>query len=167
MKDLIDIQQLSVEDIDGLIKTALDIIDDPEKYAEKCKRKKLATLFYEPSTRTRLSFESAMLELGGSILPGITRNSVIRLAKDFGIKVEERKLALEEVVEALEADKLEEAFGTGTAAVISPVGELYFGEERHVINGGKMGELSSKLYDVITGIQYGELEDPYGWRVDL
>ncbi len=106
-------------------------------------------------------------ELGGSILPGITRDSVIKLAKDMGVKVEERKISLDEVLEALEAGKMDEAFGTGTAAVISPVGELYFGEKRHLINGGEMGEFSSKLYDTITGIQYGEIEDPYGWRVKL
>ncbi len=68
MRDLIDIMELSAEEIDGLIKTALDIIANPGKYAESCKRKKLATLFFEPSTRTRLSFEAAMLELGGSVI---------------------------------------------------------------------------------------------------
>ena len=68
MRSLIDILDLSVEELDGLIATACDIIADPDKYAEKCKRKKLATLFYEPSTRTRLSFEAAMLELGGSVI---------------------------------------------------------------------------------------------------
>ena len=85
----------------------------------------------------------------------------------MGVKVEERKISLDEVLEALESGKMDEAFGTGTAAVISPVGELYFGEKRHLINGGEMGEFSSKLYDTITGIQYGEIEDPYGWRVRL
>ena len=68
MNGLIDIQQLTTDEIEGLIKNALDIIADPEKYAQKCRGKKLATLFYEPSTRTRLSFEAAMLELGGSVL---------------------------------------------------------------------------------------------------
>ena len=68
MNHLIDIMQLSTADIDGLIETALDIIADPDKYAESCKRKKLATLFFEPSTRTRLSFEAAMYELGGQVL---------------------------------------------------------------------------------------------------
>ncbi len=75
MKDLINILDLSVEDIDELISTANDIIDNPEKYAEKCKGKKLATLFYEPSTRTRLSFEAAMYELGGSVLGFSEANS--------------------------------------------------------------------------------------------
>ena len=68
MKDLIDIQELSVSEIDELIETAEDIINNPEKYSEKCRGKKLATLFYEPSTRTRLSFEAAMMELGGNVL---------------------------------------------------------------------------------------------------
>ena len=68
MRSLIDIADLSVEEIDDLIAKAEDIIADPDKYAEKCRRKKLATLFYEPSTRTRLSFESAMIELGGSVI---------------------------------------------------------------------------------------------------
>lgn len=68
MRSLLDIADLSVEEIDGLIATAEDIIANPDKYAEKCRRRKLATLFYEPSTRTRLSFESAMLELGGQVI---------------------------------------------------------------------------------------------------
>ena len=68
MRSLIDIRELSVEEIDSLIETALDIIDNPQKYSEKCKGKKLATLFFEPSTRTRLSFEAAMYELGGNVL---------------------------------------------------------------------------------------------------
>ena len=75
MKSLIDILDLSVEEIDGLIATACDIIAHPDDYAERCKRKKLATLFFEPSTRTRLSFEAAMLELGGSVIGFSTANS--------------------------------------------------------------------------------------------
>ena len=85
----------------------------------------------------------------------------------MNVPVEERKISLQEVLQALESGKMEEAFGTGTAAVISPVGELYFGGKTHVINGGEMGELSKKLYDTLTGIQYGELDDPFGWRVKL
>ena len=68
MRSVIDILDLSTEEIDNLIHTACDIIDNPDKYAEKCKRKKLATLFFEPSTRTRLSFEAAMYELGGNVI---------------------------------------------------------------------------------------------------
>ena len=75
MKNLIDIMELSTEEIDGLIKTALDIIENPDKYAESCKRKKLATLFFEPSTRTRLSFEAAMYELGGNVIGFSEANS--------------------------------------------------------------------------------------------
>ena len=68
MRSLIDIRDLSTQEIDELIKTACDIIENPEKYSEKCRGKKLATLFFEPSTRTRLSFEAAMYELGGNVL---------------------------------------------------------------------------------------------------
>lgn len=75
MKHLIDILDLSTEEIDGLLETANDIIENPDKYAEKCKRKKLATLFFEPSTRTRLSFEAAMMELGGNVLGFSEANS--------------------------------------------------------------------------------------------
>ena len=75
MKHLIDIQDLSVEEIDDLIKVANDIIDNKEKYSQKCNGKKLATLFFEPSTRTRLSFESAMMELGGNVLGFADSNS--------------------------------------------------------------------------------------------
>lgn len=75
MKNLIDIMELSTQEIDKLIETALDIIENPDKYAESCKRKKLATLFFEPSTRTRLSFEAAMLELGGSVIGFSEANS--------------------------------------------------------------------------------------------
>ena len=101
--------------------------------------------------------------LSGSILPGITRDSVIRLLKHWNIPVSERKISIEELYEAYEDGVLEEAFGTGTAAVISPIGELYW-EGKHIyINDGKTGELSRRIYDTITGIQYGRLEDPFNW----
>lgn len=102
-------------------------------------------------------------ELGGSILPGITRKSAIEIAKDWGYKVSERKLSIEEVAKAYEEGRLVEAFGTGTAAVISPIGLLKWGDDLMEINGGKIGELSQKMYDTITGIQYGTVEDRYGW----
>lgn len=105
--------------------------------------------------------------LEGSILPGITRDSVIRLARDFGIPVEEQKITIDEVTNAICQNRMSEAFGTGTAAVISPVGELFYNEKNYIINGGQMGPLSGKLYDTLTGIQYGELEDPHNWIVPL
>ena len=106
--------------------------------------------------------------LTGSILSGITRDSTIRIVKDWGIKVSERSLSIDEVIRAAKDGSLKEAFGTGTAAVISPVGQITYEGEDHIIAGGKMGRLSQRLYDEIVAIQYGEKEDPYGWveRID-
>lgn len=103
--------------------------------------------------------------LNGSILDGITRNTVIHLLKDWGIPVVERRLSIQELHEAHLEGKLEEAFGTGTAAVISPIGELNWQENKMVIHNGETGELAKKLYDTITGIQNGTVSDPYGWNV--
>ena len=105
--------------------------------------------------------------LNGSILDGITRNSVLTLLRHWGFEVEERRISIDELVAAHKAGKLEEAFGTGTAAVISPVGELNYQDEVMVINDGKIGELSQKVYDTITGIQMAKLDDPFGWVVDI
>ena len=105
--------------------------------------------------------------LNGSILPGITRNSVIEVCKSWGYEVEERKVSAEELLQAQKDGTLEECFGTGTAAVISPVGKLRYVDEVMTINGGKIGELSQKLYDTITGIQTGILPDERGWRVKV
>lgn len=105
--------------------------------------------------------------LNGSILPGITRNSTIQLCKDWGYEVEERKISAEELLEAQRNGTLEECFGTGTAAVISPVGKLRYQDDVMIINGGQIGELSQKLYDTITGIQTGILPDEKGWRVKV
>ncbi len=102
-------------------------------------------------------------KLNGSILSGITRDSTIQLAKDMGIKVEEKHILLEELIEAQEKGRLQESFATGTAAVISPVGKLGYKDKEYLINGGKMGEVASRMYDTLTGIQYGEIEDPHGW----
>lgn len=101
--------------------------------------------------------------LEGSVLPGVTRDSIIHILKDWGYKVEERELSVDELMEAGRNGKLKEAFGTGTAAVISPVGQLYYKGEEIVINDFKTGELTQKLYDTLTGIQWGRLEDKYGW----
>lgn len=105
--------------------------------------------------------------LNGSILPGITRNSTIQLCKDWGYDVEERKISADELLEAQRNGTLEECFGTGTAAVISPVGKLRYQDDVMIINEGKIGELSQKLYDTITGIQTGTLPDEKGWRVKV
>lgn len=102
-------------------------------------------------------------QLGGTILAGITRDSVIHLARDWGMKVVERKISMDEVIEAWEKGNLREAFGTGTAAVISPIGSITHNEKNIIINDGKIGTLSRKLYDTITGIQYGEKQDKFGW----
>ena len=105
--------------------------------------------------------------LNGSILPGITRNSVLQLCRDWGYDVEERKISAQELLDAQKNGTLEECFGTGTAAVISPVGKLRYVDEVMTINGGNIGELSQKLYDTITGIQTGILPDNKGWRVKV
>ena len=105
--------------------------------------------------------------LNGSILDGITRNSVLTVLRHWGVPVEERRVSIDELVEAHHNGTLEEAFGTGTAAVISPIGELSYHDEKFVINEGKIGELSAKVYETITGIQNGKIEDPFGWLVSL
>ena len=105
--------------------------------------------------------------LNGSILDGITRSSIIQLLQSWDIPVEERTIAIEELYEAGRNGSLEEAFGTGTAAVISPIGELNWKDDKLAINGGRTGELSQKLYDTLTGIQKGVLPDPFGWMVEI
>jgi len=105
--------------------------------------------------------------LSGSILPGITRNSVITLCKDWGLEVEERKISVDELIEAQKSGKLEECFGSGTAAVISPVGTLRYKDDVMQIGDGTTGQLSQKLYDTVTGIQNGTVEDKFGWVVNV
>ena len=101
--------------------------------------------------------------LTGSILPGITRKSCIEVLKTLGYKVNERLLSVDELISALKEGRLEEAWGCGTAAVVSPIGKLAYGEEEFVIGGGKIGELTQKLYDILTGIQWGKVEDTFNW----
>ena len=101
--------------------------------------------------------------LTGSILPGITRKSCIEVLKNMGYDVEERLVALDELVIALQEGRLEEAWGCGTAAVVSPIGALAVGDREYEIGGGKIGEVTAKLYDILTGIQWGRIDDPYGW----
>jgi len=105
--------------------------------------------------------------LGGSILPGVTRNSVITLARYLGTNVVERPISIEEVIKTSENGSLKEAFASGTAAVISPVGNIYFRDKEYAINGGKTGALAEKLYNEILKIQYGMVEDPFGWRIKI
>jgi len=101
--------------------------------------------------------------LEGTILPGVTRDSVIHLARDWKIKVFERRISIDEIFKTAKEGKLKEAFGSGTAAVISPVGKIQYNNDRIIINKGKIGPLSQKLYDELTGIHYGEKADKFGW----
>ena len=101
--------------------------------------------------------------LVGSILPGITRKSIIEILKDAGIPVEERRLSVDELVAAMQDGSLEEAWGCGTAAVVSPIGEIAYDGKKYSINEGKIGELTQWLYDELTGIQWGKKEDKFGW----
>ncbi|MFB1049442.1 branched-chain amino acid aminotransferase [Paraliobacillus sp. JSM ZJ581] len=105
--------------------------------------------------------------LNGSILEGVTRNSVIQLLKYWNVPVIERAIAMDEIYQAHRAGKLEEAFGTGTAAVISPIGTLAWNKEILEINNNKTGDISKKLYDTLTGIQYGKQEDVFDWVIQL
>jgi branched-chain amino acid aminotransferase len=101
--------------------------------------------------------------LAGTILSGRTRLTVLEIAKDLGLKAVERRITIQEVFEAHEKGELQEVFGAGTAAVISPVGELTWKGKTIVINDNKTGPTAQKLFDTITGIQYGKIEDKYGW----
>ena len=105
--------------------------------------------------------------LAGTILPGVTRNSVIKLAGYLGTTVVERPISIQEVIAATENGTLKEAFASGTAAIISPVGQLSFRNKEYLINGGKTGPLAEKLYNEILQIQYGMKKDPFGWRVKI
>lgn len=107
--------------------------------------------------------------LRGTILPGVTRDSVLTLLRERGHRVEERRIAIDEIVEAIEGGDLTEAFGAGTAAIVAPVGRLAYRDEVLTINDNMPGPLTRELYDLITGIQHGEVEDVHGWNrvVDL
>ena len=101
--------------------------------------------------------------LNGSILPGITRDSIITVARALGYEVEEKRLAIADIFADAKAGKLTEAFGTGTAAVISPVGTLAWKDEVLTVGDGSIGPVAQKLYDTLTGIQYGRVADEHGW----
>ena len=106
-------------------------------------------------------------QLLGSVLPGITRKSAIEICKKKGYKVSQRKISIEEIAEAYDNGKLDEVFGTGTAAVISPVGHLKWGDKVMEINNNKIGPVSQMLYDTMTGIQWGKIPDEFGWIVKI
>ena len=106
-------------------------------------------------------------DLNGSVLDGITRRSCIQLLKDWGYEVEERRISAEELFEAARNGAMEEAWGTGTAAVVSPIGELAEGDEKVIINNNEIGPVTQKLYDELTGIQWGRNADPHDWIMKL
>jgi branched-chain amino acid aminotransferase len=105
--------------------------------------------------------------LAGTILPGITRDSVIRLAESWGVKVSERRLSMDEIMAAIAGGTLAEAFASGTAAIVSPVGQIYYRGVEYPIAGGKTGALTERLYNEILQIQYGMKGDPFGWSVKI
>jgi len=111
----------------------------------------------------KINGEIVTPELTGSVLPGITRKSCLQILKEWGYKVTERLISVDELIEAAENGALEEAWGTGTAAVISPIGHLYYKGVDHVVANNKIGPLAQKLYDELTGIQWGKRVDTRNW----
>ncbi len=106
-------------------------------------------------------------DLEDTILPGVTRRSILTLARDMGMEIEERHIAIDELVAYAESGELQEAFGTGTAAVVSPVGELAYRDKHMVIGGGKIGDITMRFYNTLTGIQWGRLPDAHGWTKEV
>ncbi|MCR5448486.1 MAG: branched-chain amino acid aminotransferase [Solobacterium sp.] len=106
-------------------------------------------------------------KLTGSILPGITRKSIVEMLKNEGYKVEERLLSVDELAQSMADGTLEEAWGCGTAAVVSPIGELCYKDKVYTVNEGRIGELTQHLYDTLTGIQWGKAEDTYNWTLKI
>ncbi len=115
----------------------------------------------------KIAGEIVTPKLTGSILPGITRKSCIEVLKDEGYPVSERLISVDELGEALNSGKLEEAWGCGTAAVVSPIGELCYKDKKFIINNGKIGPVTQHLYDTLTGIQWGKTEDKFGWTYPI
>jgi branched-chain amino acid aminotransferase len=105
--------------------------------------------------------------LGGSILPGVTRNSIIQIARSWNISVSERPVSIDEILDTSSNGTLKEAFASGTAAIVSPIGKISYRERAIIINEGKTGNFTEKLYNEILQIQYGEKDDPFGWRVPV
>ena len=115
----------------------------------------------------KISGEIVTPALGGTILPGVTRDSVITLCKDMGMKVSERSVTIDEVVKAAQSGALEEVFGSGTAAVISPVSQFRFQNRDYMVADGKTGPTAHRLFDEITGMQLGKKPDKFGWVVNI
>jgi branched-chain amino acid aminotransferase len=111
----------------------------------------------------RIEDEIITPELKGTVLPGVTRDSVIQMAKHWGLKTSERDITIEEVVEAADKGSLQEMFGSGTAAVISPVGMFRYKDKNYQVADGQAGEISQRLFDEISGMQVGKRPDPFGW----
>jgi branched-chain amino acid aminotransferase len=105
--------------------------------------------------------------LTGTILPGVTRDSVIRLAGSWGVKVSERRLSMDEIMAAIAGGTMREAFASGTAAIVSPVGQICYREKEYPIGDGRTGRLTERLYNEILQIQYGMKDDPFGWRLKI
>ncbi len=115
----------------------------------------------------RIGDEIVTPDLSGSILPGITRKSCLEVLRNEGYKVSERRIAVDELVEAMENGTLKEAWGCGTAAVVSPIGELSYNGKKYTVNNFEIGEVTQHLYDTLTGIQWGKIADRYGWTVEI
>ena len=115
----------------------------------------------------KINGEIVTPELSGSILPGVTRRSCIEVLKAKGYTVTERLLSIDELAEALENGTLEEAWGCGTAAVVSPIGKLAYKDKEYIVSGGEIGEVTQLLYDTLTGIQWSKIEDTFGWIVPV
>ena len=129
-----------------------------QKYIEEVGAMNIAFVFGETIVTPALS---------GSILSGITRDSILRIARDAGYAVEERKISVDEVVGGIRSGALTEAFGTGTAAVVSPVGSLCYHGEAMTVGDGGVGGVTRRMYDTLVGIQKGDLPDPYGWTMEI
>ena len=115
----------------------------------------------------RIGDEIVTPELSGSILPGITRKSCLDVLRKEGYKVTERKISVDELVESMKNGTLKEAWGCGTAAVVSPIGELAYGDMKYTVNNFEIGEITHHLYDTLTGIQWGSIPDTYDWTVEI
>ncbi len=115
----------------------------------------------------RIGDEIVTPPLGGTILPGITRDAALTLLREWGLRVSERPIAIDEVFAAAESGQLREVWGTGTAAVVSPVGELAYRDARITVNDGRIGDVTQRLYDTITAIQYARVPDTHGWMTPI
>ena len=111
--------------------------------------------------------EIATPQLGGTILSGITRDSVMQLARAWDTKISERKISVDEVISGIKTGKVKEMFGCGTAAIIAPVGNLYYKGTRYTVSDGSVGNLTHRFYDTIVGMQCGEVDDPFGWVMSI